>query len=256
MVAAARKIEKTDNLPPPLITRDQLSVDFFHLIREVAELENECFDLPSVAEDEEDIGLITKTASGIIKLSKRIEEARTEHNRPFLDGSALLNDFFKRDLGTTLSTLKGNLEKVSTAYQRKKAERERAERDRIAVEARDKAAAAARQVEETVHAGHVPAVTAAVSQASALTAFANRATAAAAAPVSSMGQVKTDAGTASLVDNWTFDDLDVNAIDLETLRPFIPQTAIEQALRAFIKAGRRDIKGARIFNDSKSRFRG
>jgi hypothetical protein len=48
----------------------------------------------------------------------------------------------------------------------------------------------------------------------------------------------------------------MNTIDLETLRPFIPQTAIEQALRAFIKAGRREIKGAHIFNDSRSRFRG
>ncbi|MBV9542225.1 MAG: hypothetical protein JO167_13260, partial [Alphaproteobacteria bacterium] len=109
---------------------------------------------------------------------------------------------------------------------------------------------------ETVKAGDVKAATAAVTQANSLTAFANRAAAAAAAPVSSIGTIKTGAGTASLVDNWTFDELDMNTIDLEALRHFIPQTAIEQALRAFIKAGWREIKGARIFNDNKSRFRG
>ena len=99
------------------------------------------------------------------------------------------------------------------------------------------------------------AATAAVKQTDSLTAFANKAATAASAPTSAMAKVTTDAGTASLRDNWTFDELDMNTIDLETLRPFIPQTAIEQALRAYIKAGRREIKGARIFNDNKSTFR-
>ena len=125
-----------------------------------------------------------------------------------------------------------------------------------AATARQAAEEAAQKVTEAVKTGDVKAATTAVTEANSLTAFANKATAAAAMPTASMATVKTEAGTASLVDNWTFDELDINTVDLEILRPFIPQTSIEQALRAFIKAGRREIKGARIFNDNKSRFRG
>ncbi|QOZ25329.1 hypothetical protein [Bradyrhizobium sp. CCBAU 51753] len=255
-MAVARKVEKTDNLPPPLVTKDQLTADFLHLVQDVAEIENDCLDLPNVAEDDEDLARITKAASGIIKLAKRIDEQKKEAKRPFLDANTLLESFFAHGLGATLAALKTDLEKVSTAYQRKKAAKEQAARDQAAAEAQAKAAAAQRQVEQTVQSGNVQAVAAAVTQSNALADFANRATAAAAAPTSSMGIVKTEAGTASLVDNWTFDQLDMDTVDLETLRPFIAQASIEQALRAFIKAGRRQIKGARIFNDNRSRFRG
>jgi hypothetical protein len=254
-VAATRKVDKTDNIPPPLVTADQLTADFIHLIHEVAELENECRDCPNVAEDDEDLALITKAGAAIVRLGKRIEEIRNEQNRPFLDASGELNAFFKHGLGATLSTIKTDLEKVSTVYQRKKAQREQVRREAAAAEAQRLADEAKAKVTAAVHAGDVTTVTVAVTQANSLTAFAARANVAAAAPVSSMGAVKTDAGAASLVDNWTFDELDMNAIDLNELRGFIPQASIEQALRAFIKAGRREIRGARIFNDNKTRFR-
>jgi hypothetical protein len=254
--AANRAVAKTDNLPPPLVTRDQLVADSFHLIVEVAELENEHRDLPIVAEDDDDLKLITATATSTIKLGKRIEESRTDQNRPFLDASALLNDFYKRELGGILTTLKSNLESVSTSYQRKKAIREQALRDQQAATARKLVDEAASKVTAAVKAGDVKTATAAVTEANSLTAFANKASAAAAAPVNSMARITTDAGSASLVDNWTFDELDVNTVDLEVLRAFIPQAAIEQALRQFIKSGRREIKGARIYNDNKTRFRG
>jgi len=255
MVVAARIIDKTDNRPP-LISKDQLAIDFASLVKEVAEIETAFEELPSVAEDDEDLALITGAATQIIKLAKKLDETKKEEKRPYLDAGTAIEAFFTHDLGARLATIKRKLESVSTAFQRKKAERERLLREREAELAREKAAEAARQVRASVAAGDVKAATSAVTESNRLTDFANRATAAAAAPTSALAKVKTDAGTASLADNWTFDDIDINTIDLETLRPFITQAAIEQALRAFIKAGRREIKGARIFNDSKSRFRG
>jgi hypothetical protein len=256
MVAAARKVEKTDNLPPPLVSAEQLVADFKHLVDEVDAIEAECADLPNVAEDEEDLALITAAATKIIKQTKVNEEKRKDEKRPYLDAEEVLDDFFKHGLNARLQVIKSGLEQVSTAYQKKKAQREQAARDKAAAEAAARAEAAQKTVVQAVQSGDVGATTAAVTQANSLTAFANRAMAAAAAPTSSMATVKTDTGSASLVDNWTFEDVDMNTIDLEALRPFLAQASVEQALRAFIKSGRRQIRGAVIFNDSKSRFRG
>jgi hypothetical protein len=254
-VAAARKVEKTDNIPPPLVTLDQLKKDFGHIVKEVVELEAECAGLPPVVEDDEDLAAITATAGKLIKAAKVCEDTRQEQNRPYLDATGVLNSFFKHELTARCTAAKTKLEQITTTYQRKKAAREQARREAAAAEAQRLADEAKANVAAAVRAGDVTTATVAVTQANSLAAFAARANVAAAAPVSSMGAVKTDAGAASLVDNWTFDELDMNAIDLNELRAFIPQASIEQALRAFIKAGRREINGARIFNDNKTRFR-
>lgn len=254
--AASRTVTTTDNIRPPLLTLDQLKVDFAHVEKAVAELEAEFAAIPPVIEDEDDLALATALAGKLIKAAKRCEEIKDEQNRPYLDASKLLNEHFKHGLQARCNAKKAALEAISTAFQRKKAAREQAARDATATAARKQAEEAAAKVTTAVKTGDVAAATIAVKEADSLTAFANKAAAAAAAPVSSMGLVKTDAGAASLVDNWTFDDLDLDQIDLIALRPFFTRAAVEQALRAFIKSGRREIAGARIFNDNKTRFRG
>lgn len=49
---------------------------------------------------------------------------------------------------------------------------------------------------------------------------------------------------------WTFRDLNKNEIDLEALRPYLTLDAIEGAVRQYIRAGNRNIKGATIFEDT------
>lgn len=253
--AASRIVATTDNIRPPLVTLDQLKIDFAHVEKAVLQLEAEFAEIPPVIEDEDDLALATALAGKLIKLAKRCEEIRLEQNRPFLDASNLLNAHFKHDLSARLTARKTALESISTAFQRKKAVREQALREQRAAAARKLAEEAASKVSDAVRTGDIKAATTAVTEANSLTAFANKAAVAAAEPTSSMGLVRTDAGAASLIDNWVFDGVDMNAIDLVMLRPFIKQAAIEQALRDFIKAGYREITGARIFNNSKTRFR-
>lgn len=50
---------------------------------------------------------------------------------------------------------------------------------------------------------------------------------------------------------WDFKDVNRAEIDLEALRPYLTQDAIESALRQYIKAGSRTIKGAVIFENSR-----
>lgn len=56
----------------------------------------------------------------------------------------------------------------------------------------------------------------------------------------------------SLRDHWTFRDVEVGALDLETLRPFFAGDSIEKAIKAYIRSGGRELKGCVIFNDPQS----
>ncbi len=252
--AASRVVATTDN-HPPLVTLDQLKADFAHVEAGIVDLEAAAAELPSVLEDDEDLASVTGIATKLAAAAKRCEEIRTEQNRPYLDASKLLNDHFKHDLVARLVAAKSKLETAASAYLRKKAAREQVERDRIAAEARQKAEAAAAKVAEAVKTGDVAAATAAVTQSNTLSAFAAKTSAAAVAPKSDMARTKTTAGTAGLASTWTFEIEDINRIDLEALRPYLPVTFIQQALRAFVKAGRREISGARIYEDTNARFR-
>ena len=60
-------------------------------------------------------------------------------------------------------------------------------------------------------------------------------------------------GLGTLTRKWTFANLDRATIDLRALRPFIPMDGLERAVRAFIDAGGRELRGVDIFEDDKTR---
>lgn len=66
-----------------------------------------------------------------------------------------------------------------------------------------------------------------------------------------LARTSVGGATSTLVENWTFEIEDINRLDLEALRPFFTTTAFEQALRGYVKAGRRQIAGARIYSDTR-----
>ena len=69
-------------------------------------------------------------------------------------------------------------------------------------------------------------------------------------------RTRTETGTMATAKSWwDFEITDARELDLESLRPFIPKAALEQALRGFIAAGGREIAGARIFEETKAVFR-
>jgi hypothetical protein len=70
----------------------------------------------------------------------------------------------------------------------------------------------------------------------------------AAAKAADMSRTRGDYGSvSSLRTYWTFSDLDRDELDLETLRPHLATTALESAVRSFIKAGGRDLAGVEIY---------
>src|ERR1043166_3858699 len=107
--AASRIVTTADNVRP-LVTLDQLKIDFAHIEKEVSALEASCGELPSVLEDEEDLALVTATASKVIRYAKRVEEIRDEQGRPYLEAQRIVNAHFKHDLGKRLDEALGKLE--------------------------------------------------------------------------------------------------------------------------------------------------
>jgi hypothetical protein len=56
-------------------------------------------------------------------------------------------------------------------------------------------------------------------------------------------------GVATLKQHWVGEITDRHALDLEVLRPYIPILALEQALRAYVRAGGRELAGCKIYQD-------
>src|SRR3546814_13786914 len=76
------------------------------------------------------------------------------------------------------------------------------------------------------------------------------------APAADQSRTRSAHGSvASLRTVWTFRDLDRVALDLAALRDHLPDSALEQAGRSFIKAGGRKLDGVVIYEDHRSEER-
>jgi hypothetical protein len=254
-----RTITPKDN-NPPLIDIERLRKDHGHLETELAALE--AVETAPVLEDDDDLALLTKTIVDLKAFEKKAGETREKEKRPIIDAGNLIQNFFKVGLQDRALARVDVLDKIGRTYLKKKAERERKAREAAAEAAALAAQEAQRQAEaaraKTETMPGIPTAVEAIkasATADALTDFANKAARDATGPMTSFAATRTAGGSAGLQTEWTFENLDVNTIDLQALRPFIPQAAIEQALRAFIKSGRRKIDGADIVEDAKARWR-
>lgn len=71
-----------------------------------------------------------------------------------------------------------------------------------------------------------------------------------------LARTRSDYGSVStLQDIWTFRDLNRAKLDLLKLRQHLPLEALEQAVRSFIKAGGRELKGVVIYQTTTNQVR-
>lgn len=255
-----RTITPKDNQRPPIVTAESLKADYAHLETELVALE--ATETPPVLEDDEDLAVLTKVITDLKAFEKKADGIRDDEKRPIIEAGNIIQSFFKVGLQGRALARVAVLDKVGTAYLKKKADRERLAREAAAKAAADAAAEALRKAEEaraktetTPGIAHAVEAIKADAQASALTAFANAKDREAAAPMASLAHTRTAGGSAGLQTDWTYDSVDFNTIDLEALRPFLAAADIEKALRAYIKSGRRTIVGANIFETDKARWR-
>jgi hypothetical protein len=130
----------------PLITADQLAVDFAHIEAFVAGLEAKAKDVPPAIEDDEDLALVNEIVPKLRAGAKRCDEVRDQEKRPYLDAGTTVQTFFKA-FENRLLTLKTDLESRGGRYLKKKADAERIAREEEARKAREEEARQRAQAE-------------------------------------------------------------------------------------------------------------
>lgn len=250
-----------DNAPPDdiIILREQLADEAAPLIARRDELLASADRAPDEILDEEAAGKVADLIRLIAACHKAAEGSRVARKEPFLASERAVDGFFKK-ITDPLAQAKRIIEGRLTAYQRRKAEDERrrreeaeraarAEADRLRREAEAKAAALKTEQD-------LAAAVTAEAQAKQAAADAESAAKNAAAKAAELSRSRGNLGAvASLRTFWDFAEIDRAAIDLETLRQHLPMTAIETAVRSFVKAGGRQLRGVRIFENSTTSVR-
>lgn len=240
------------NQPPadanPL--RDRLMEDHAALVKRAIELSEAVERAPETV-DENNAGRVADFVKQITGHMKALDGARVAEKEPYLAGGRTVDGFFKT-WTDALEKGKRAVEAKLNVYLRRKAEEERRRREEAERIAREEAERAARAAAEAAAKAQTDADlnAAIVAEDAAIKAAADAAKAAQAADAkpADMARTRGDYGAVgTLRREWVFDDLDRNALDLEALRPFIPQDAIEKAIRAFIRSGGRQLAGVRIY---------
>lgn len=211
--------------------------------------------VPAAIESEEMAGRIADFIKQLSAAHKAAEAARVAAKEPTLQAGRLVDGFFKK-ITDPLYAAKQRVEARLTLWQRQKAEEERRRREAEERAAREEAERQARLAAEKAKAairGEGDLDEAATARARAAQAEADVETARreAEAKPAELSRTRGDYGaTASLRTYWDFKDLDRDALDLEALRPHLALDALEKAVRAFIRAGGRSLRGVTIFENS------
>lgn len=225
---------------PPLWDRDAL----VPLATRAQELLDAEARLPAIEDD-----ATAGKAADFVKLIganvKKAEDQRKAAKEPLLAAGKELDGAYKA-VTDPLAALKARVEAKVGAYLRDKEAKARAVREAAERAAREEAErrAAAMQTEQDL------------AQAEAAEETAQAAAQAAAVKPAELARTRSEYGAVgTLRTEWTFEVTDAKALDLEALRSYLPADAIEKAMRAAIRAGVREIKGARIFETSKAVIR-
>jgi hypothetical protein len=237
--------------------RENLAEKHSDIMSRVNELLEAAKRAPTTIDSDETAGKMGDFSKQISACLKNAEGARVAEKEPHLAAGRTVDGWFKT-LADPLDKAKTAIGRVLTDYLRVKEAAERAERERIAREEREAAAKAA----ETARAAEQAALDAQTMDA-AIDAeeLARKAAADAAAAdreatvkAAELSRTRGDFGSvSSLVEFWDFKDIDRGALDLEALRQHLPMDALEKAVRSFVKAGGRSLRGATVFENSKAR---
>lgn len=243
-----------DNHPPPDLLvgealREKLQDEHRDLVKRRDELLAAASRIPPI-ESDDIAGRVSDFVKQLTALNKAAETKRTGAKEPYLEGGRNIDGFF-RTITDSVEKVKTIVQISLTKYLREKADRERRERmeqERLAREAAEQAQReAAERAAALATEQHLTAAIEAETKAEVAQADLVKAEQAAEAKPAELSRTRGEYGSVtSLRTEWVFDDLDRATLDLEALRPYLPSDGLEKAVRTFIRAGGRELRGVNI----------
>lgn len=246
--------ERLHNNPPADLLvgdalREKLRDENYELIERRDQLLDAATRMPPITDDDV-AGKVSDYVKQLTALVKASETQRTGAKEPYLEGGRNVDGFFKA-ITDPVEKVKNDTQRKLTVYLREKEEAERRarmEQERLAREAAEKAAKeAAQKAKDAVDAAALDGAIEAEKAAEVAAADLAKAQQAAEVKPAELSRTRGEYGSmSSLRTEWVFDDISRADLDLEALRPYLPTDGIEKAIRAFIRAGGRELAGVRI----------
>lgn len=236
--------------------KDRLTEDYGTLERRKTELLDAMERMPTSIEDEATAGKVSDFIMQLSAAAKNADKCRVDEKEIYLSGGRTVDGYFKAISGPLLDAKK-KVEGVLTIFQRAKAAEERRAREEQERIAREEQARADKKAQAKIDAlneeGDLAAAIEAEEVAKQAAADAEEAKRDADAKAAELSRTRSDSGTvSSLRTYWDFSNLDRASIDLESIRQHLSEDALEKAVRSFIKAGGRELKGVKIFENTKT----
>lgn len=220
---------------------DRLAEEHVALLARKRDLLDAEARLPLVI-DEDSCGKVSDFVRQIQGCIKAAEQAHKTEKEPFLTAGRTV-DAWLSSIKTPLAELKVRAERRVGTFL---AAKEEAERKRREEEARQLAA----QAREMAAEGDKAGAREVRAEARDLREEARNAK-----PADLVRTHTGMGGTATLKAPWVHEIIELAKVDLEKIRPYLPPAAIEQACRAFVRAGGRELAGVKIFQDRKASIR-
>lgn len=241
-----------DHNNPPLAER--LPLEFELLIEKVADTLTEARGLPVEITSDAENSALGEIVKKLRAVATEVEASRKAENEPHLEAQRTINAFFA-GLADRIQKGKSILEARGKKYLDGKAEKERIAREEAAKIAREEEERLRREAEIASEAGREVHAAIKTDQADAAARRVELATDAAAGSAADLARTRTASGVSTLKTGWKFEVENLKAIPLASLRPYLSQAEIERAIGKFVKAGGRELKGVRIFEETKAQYR-
>lgn len=190
------------------------------------------------------------------KIMKDAEAERVKEKEPYLAGALAVDGFFNKDIRDSLKGLATKIKQAAADRQLAITEEEQrklnAEAERLRKIAEDNEA----KIQQAEARGDVKQADVYAGRADAAAANAEVAAAGANQDIRSASRVAIGGISSSVGKKFVCTAVNRKELDLESLRPFLKEAALIEAVNAMIKTGEQELKGAVIVGQAVSNVRG
>jgi hypothetical protein len=205
---------------------------------------------PAECNDDDMAGKFGDMIKQLTACIKALETQRVDEKEPYLTLGRGVDGFFKK-FTENLDSAKRKISRPLEIYLKRKEDERRQAALAEAARQRDESARLAREAAELEQANMTQAANETLNEAVRVDEQAQKSEKLAEAKPAELARTRGDYGSvATLRTTWVGEILDRSALDKTQLWAYIPTDALQKALNAFVRAGGRELHGAKIYEQS------